>query len=351
MDIYPSLPAIDGIAHDSALETAQLIRGELRPYILDRLADFCSRKELTQRDQSRVLELETRIDEIDKYAMQLDQFIINECPPPPAQLREPALDVKKRKEYVYVEAVAELFFSAESLTNVHGPVMLFYLATLAEEILHPGEVITGLRKTAFKRLVVRQMRLYACDAAEGFPAPVAKLTESASVTGRFLLNSGRMLDFFGVQTPERPVIDIANFNSFAIKMMPKGLERTKVGDVYHMRLALRAADECIPPGGFTPASSLMTSLDFIMIMWLTLPYPYRTKLLLRIMELDVLPDPVNQLSNGVTVQILPHEDKKRRINDDFWLMPADFRFSPLEEKFKRVHIAIGDLPYYKVVTT
>jgi len=351
MDIYHPLPDVAQLNGNSATEISRFLRSELRPYILERLADSYKQASPTADQQIDLIELELRLNEIDNYSNQIDELIYRECPPPPAQFREPVLTEIEFSGDEFATAVAELFFSAESKTNVHGPVMLYHLAALAERILRPSERIVALRKTSFKRMVVRQMRLFVCDAVKGYPDKVASLVNSAAVIGTFVLNSGRKLEFFGVQIAGRPVTETAHFNSFALKILPETLKLIKVGDIYYSKLRTSTPLSEIPAGGFTVPLCLMTILDVLMIIMVTEKVnPQHTKLLLGVNELHLLPDPVNELTSGVTLEIRPRTDKTRKWQEKFLLMPVDFRFSPLQEEFSRLYSAETDLPYYRIDT-
>ncbi len=342
-----SFPTINGIDPQLAIRTADHIRSELRPQLL---SEFAVSQQSCDGAKSLV-DLENKIEELDKYAFELDQYLVNSGGLTSAQHQDVVLNEKRRNGSEYIEATTELFFSAESLTNVHGPVMILYLATLAEEILNVGEHISSLNRASFKRLVVQNMRLYICDSSVGFTDDVAQLEAGASITGKFKTNQGRTLLFFGVQLEGRPVTQLANFNSFAINILPAGFAYKKSGDVYQMTLSTDIDAIHVPQHGFSVAASLMTILDIVIIMMFRYPSAAKTNLLLRISELDLIADLPTVLSSGLTIEAIPRESKVYRINDDFNLMPVDYRFSPLEQKFKRFHVAMGNQPYYRVVNT
>jgi hypothetical protein len=351
MDIYHPLPDIGQLNGNSAAEISRFLRTELRPYILECLADLYKQASPTADQQIDLIEFELRLNEIDNYSNQIDELIYRECPPPPAQFREPVFKDLEFSVDAFATAVAELFFSAESKTSVHGPVMLYHLAALAERILRPSERIVALRKTSFKKMVVRQMRLFVCDGARGYPDKVAPLVNSAAVVGTFVLNSGRKLDFFGVQIAGSPVTETAHFNSFALKILPEKLKLSKVGGVYYSELRTFTPFSELPEGGLTVPLCLMTILDILMITMVSEQVnPQQTKLLLGVNELHLLPDPVNELTSGVTLEIRPRTDKTRMWQEKFLLMPVDFRFSPLQKEFSRLYSAETDLPYYRIGT-
>lgn len=342
-----SFPSVNGIDPEVAIKTADHIRSDLRPKLLRKFSEW----EDTAKSDLSLMELESEIESLDKYAFELDQYLVSNGNLISAQHQSVVLNHKHQDGQRYIEAITELFFSAESLTNVHGPVMILYLATLAEDILEDGESISSLNRASFKRLVVQNMRLHVCDAAFGFSSEVEQLKPNASIIGKFKTTNGRVLDFFGVQLVDSPVTQLANFNSFAIKMLPTGFPHRKEGDVYRMTLSTELDSKHIPNGGFSVAASLMTILDMVIIMMFTYPSAAKTNLLLRISELDLIEDLPEVLTSGLTIEAIPREKKKYRINEGFELMPVDYRFAPLEEKFKRFHVAMGDQPYYRVVTT
>ncbi|HVF26684.1 MAG TPA: hypothetical protein VM943_00505 [Pyrinomonadaceae bacterium] len=335
------------------------MRAELRPWILSSLAHLYKQESPTTDQQIDVLEFELRLNEIDNYSNEVDEIIYRECPPPPAQFREPVFREEEVSGDAFATAIAELFFSAESKTNVHGPVMLYHAATLAERLLRPSEQIVKLGKTSFKKMVVCQMRFFVCDAERGYPAEALSLLPTASIVGSFLLSSGRPLEFFGVQISGRPVTETAYFNSFALKVLPAlNLPEdsdlyhvTKSSDLYSVKLRTTAPLSEIPAGGFTVPLCLMTLLDIMMIVMVTYRlHAQQTKLLLAVNELPLMPDPVNELASGVMLEIRPRTDKTRVWKENFLLMPIDFRFSPLQKEFSRLYSAETDLPYYKIDT-
>ncbi len=352
MNLYHPLPDINDLDAHTATEVARFVRAELRPYILSSLASLYKLESPTDEQQIDLLEFELRLNEVDNYANEVDELIYRECPPAPAQFMKPVLKELEFSEDAFATASAELFFSSESKTNIHGPVMLYHIAALAESILRPSEKIVTLRKTSFKKMVVSQMRFFVCDAARGYPTSVAPLLPSASVVGSFHLNSGRVLEFFGVHLPGLAVREIAHFNSFALKMIPElKVNKDIDGELYRVKLRTFAPLPEIPPGGFTAPLCLMTLLDLlILLMFTERLHPQQTKLLLGVNELHLLPDMVKDLTSGVTLEFHPRTNKTRMWQDKFLLMPIDFRFSPLQEEFSRLYTAETDLPYYKIET-
>ena len=332
---------------DEALDASRLVQSTLRPQLLDRLLELYRQGAAGRKGvDTEITEVESRVRELDEYGLRLDQLIVNERPPLPAQLCDPKLTVLRRDGREYVAADAEMFFSAESLTNVHGPVMLYHLATLADHLLCPGESIVGIRKTAFRQLVVHQMRLYVCEASQALPQEAATRLDDAAVTGTFVLSSGRRLTFFGVQLPGRSVKTFASQNSFALNLLPRDMAWESVAELYRVQLATRVPDEVVPAGGFTPAASLMSALDVMLLMLLHLPYPEPTRLLLRVAELDIPFDPVAQLAGGC---LEVRSAKERLMNSGMRFIRAGYRFSPLEGRFRSIQIGLSDAPYYRFV--
>jgi len=346
--IFADFPNPSELSVAAAKQVSEQIRRETRPKLFAQMAGFNSGAKLNDAQKREALELGTRIEKLDAYAIEVDQFILQKEPPLPAQHWEPELNILGGDGKRYIEAEAPMFFSAESLSNVHGPVMLLHLATLAEELLQPGEVIVGLRKTAFKKLAIFQMRLYVCDDGVNFPDNIACLQEMATVAGKFVLSSGRLLTFFAVQLPEKPVTRFAHFNSFAMKLFPKGMKKDFVDGIYYMRLVPHVTEADIPSAGFTPPTALMTLLDIWMIMLMTIPRPEQTKLLLGIRELDIPDDIGRQLTSDITIECHPHFDRSRMMNSGVILLPIDFRLNGFDEAWRRIQMGLSIQPYYQL---
>lgn len=344
-------PELSSLTLGATFALSQSIRGELRPRLLDRLAMLYAQSSPCATEKSEQGEIEARLDKIDVYAYNLDKRLFNESPVDPVQHRQPSFNILRLTVHQYIEADSAMFFSAESLTNVHGPVMLLHFAAVAMKIAHGKEFIVAVRKAAFKKLVTRQMRLFVFDRAQALSDATTRLAETASVSGNFLMSSGRNLEFFGIQIAGRAIVEFAHFNSCALSLMPKGLKSELDDGVYSMQLLTKATDESIPRGGFTPALTIMTMLDIWMLMFLALPLPYRTKLMLGFQELEALKNPLQEFSAGIIVQCRLNLEKARLLKSGLLLLRADFRFFPRETVWRRAHIALGVDPYYKVLTS
>lgn len=346
MHVTGILPDLDGLSIDAAVAVARRIRAELRPGLLGRLAGpTCARLTPALREA-----LAADIAALDTYATILDQRILREAPPAPAQLWRPVYRIVRKEGCHYVEADTALFFSAESLTNVHGPVMLLHACALGMELAREGETVTGVRKVAFKKLVTRPLRLFVYDDETVLPAATLDLAEQASVAGRLVLDTGRMLGFFGVQRDDGVVTDFANFNSLALQLLAPGLRSELEDGVYTLKLSMRLQAHAVPPGGLTPALTMMTMLDLWMLMFLALPFNYRTKLLLGFQQLDALPDPAHMLRTATALQCKPDFRRGRVLGSGMTLVPAGFRLLPHDTAWRRAHIALGTEPYYASMT-
>lgn len=339
-EAYPELAALP---LDAALALSRRIRAVVRPGLLGRLA------RIAVKDTARPA-LEASVAQLDTYAASLDQRILQESPPAPVQLRQPVYQVVRRDGERRIDADSDLFFSAESLTNVHGPVMLLHFAAVAMELARPGEAITGLRKVAFKKLVTRPLRLTVFDAAHALAPDLADLMESASVVGRFTMNSGRTLAFFGVQQAGA-IAEFAHFNTCALQLLSAGLASTEEDGVYSLPLSGRIDASALPAGGFTPALAMMTMLDLWMLMFLALPFAFRTKLLLGFQELEAPDDPLHQLAASTALQCRPDFERARALGSGMMMLPAGFRLLPHDTAWRRAHIALGMEPYYRVLAT
>ncbi|OUS24548.1 hypothetical protein A9Q99_24440 [Gammaproteobacteria bacterium 45_16_T64] len=345
-DPIKSLPDIQSLSPESALTSSIWIRSNLRPKLLK---DFTAQFDATPTSKIRSTQLDritSQIDQLDHYAATLDQRIFDNSPPTPAQHWKAEYSVLQKQGNDFISAESPLFFSAESLTNVHGPVMLFHLATLAEELLLTGEHIISLRKAIFKKLVTNEMSLFVCDAAKGFPDSIADKIKQSSISGKFALNSGRVLNFIGVAIPNKPVTRFAHFNSFTMNLMPPGLEVTQQHHLFRLQLESKVTALDIPRGGFSPASSLMTMLDIWMIMILSTPTESKTRLLLSINKLDILPDPERQLISGVSAEVIMDTSRSRALPGGLHMVPTKMRFSPIDDNWSLAQIAAGGQPYY-----
>lgn len=113
----------------------------------------------------------------------------------------------------------------DSVLFLHGPVVLWYAAALAERLLAPDDRLAWLRKAGFHKELMSEPRLVVWDTAAEPPPGVDRA--DAAVQGLFETAQGRLLAFAAIPDPARPLTRKADYHSIVpeIAARPPTLDR------------------------------------------------------------------------------------------------------------------------------
>ncbi len=347
MDIYEPLPLPETLDLAAAKRLRAKLLTEIRPYMLRRLTAL---GQLTDPDidaQVERIELEMRLCEIDNHDWALDERIVSEEPPPLAYLMPAELGELAVTGAHNATARATLFYSPEAKFNVHGPIMLFHAATLAEGLLAPGETLSQLEATNFSKMVISQLRLTLFDADAEPPRLHRPGMAAASISGAFRTSAGRRLAFYGIPDPAWPVTRRCLANRIAVNLIPPGHPFERDGAAYIIRTPASVPPELWPEGGLGVPALLMTVLDTLMLMMLTQHiHADETRLLVSIRDLPMGSATLDELVIGTQIAFTPHVEKTRRVSDTLVMMPIDIRFARCPDVPTRVMVGESTLPYF-----
>ena len=120
--------------------------------------------------------------------------------------------------------------------------------------------------------------------------------------------------------------------------------------IFRLQLKSDFTDFKFPKKGLNTALILMTILDIWMLMMLMVPRPERTKLLISIQELEIPDNFLKLLSSKTYVEFKPLIANSRYLSDDSIMLPSEFRFSTMGNKWTSVKLALSTLPYYRFLT-
>ncbi len=349
MDIHAKLPDVEGLGADEAAKVWEFLRKELRPHMIMRLASDEFAGELTPDREIDRLELDFRLREIDAYTETVEAIVTARDPLVPAHLMTARLEGLQLDGTRLAEARAPLFFSPESKHNVHGPIMIYHAASLAQHLLASNEEITALESAAFSKMVIHELHMTVYDPAGCDQTLHKHRSAEASVSGRFRTSAGRKLAFYGIAIPDRPVMMVVGFNAVALGALPEGFKNTRRGDTFRVVLNRSLPDAAMPSEQPDAAICLMCLLDALLLLMVSDEVtPDQTKLLVGLRDVPVLPNVAEALTSGVTVEIAALTDKARRWREDFLMIPVEAVFEPLHEKPIRLITAHTDLPYYRL---
>lgn len=349
MDIYEPLPDPETLDLASAKALRLGILTVLRPYLLRRLTALGPATATDLGARIDRFELETRLGQIDAHDWALDARITS--------AEEPTLAYHMCAEFTDLAMLgpgkatgrAALFYSPEAKFNVHGPIMLFHAAALAERVLGPGEALAHLESASFSKMVISQLRLTVFDPAQEPLAEHRQAIAGASLSGVFRLSSGRRLHFYGVQDHHHPVGRRCWINRIAMNLIPCDGPPERDGEVYRVRTPASIPPELWPEGGLGVPAQLMTVVDTLVMLMLTEHmHADETRLLLSVRDLPISPDMLHELVIDATIGFAPRRDKARRVGDTLVMMPTDIRFARRPDLQTRIMTGESTEPYYRM---
>lgn len=338
---FESLPDPTTLTLDEARSLRFSLLTKTRPAILRRLTMLRTAAADDLASQIDRVELEFRLAAIDVHDVELDAAItVHERPSLPhemaIELHELILVASRR-----ATARAGLFYSPEAKFNVHGPIMLFHVAALAELLLESGETIVALETVSFNRMVISHLRLTIVDATADELPP-----KDAAIIGAFRLSSGRRLIFHGVPDREHPVAKRCWINRLAAAL---AFGKVDLDDaVYRFHTPNAVPPELVPAGGLGMPSALMTVIDTLVMMMLSQHiHADETRLLLSIRELPISIAMLEELAIGTTIAFEPHTNRARRVGEMI-VMPTDVRFGRFPDARTRIMTGESTVPYYRM---
>jgi hypothetical protein len=150
----------------------------------------------------------------------------------------------------YRAARALVPLTPDSLLFVHGPVILWHAAALAEELLAPGERLCRLVRGAFHRELTTEPRIIVWDRALG-DVPVEIDDNAVAAAGVFETSERRELDFAAVATPGCTPTRRAGWHPVTAHLIAKAPSRTPQPVAFSQTLTT----DCCPGAGSTARGS------------------------------------------------------------------------------------------------
>ena len=348
MDIYEPLPDPDTLDLAQAKELRQRILTGLRPWMLRRITALGRAASPDVDSQMERIELELRLAEIDAHDAALDSKIVAAETPQLAYLMPAELEELDVVGHGKATARATLFYSPEAKFNVHGPIMLYHVAALAEHMLGPGERLSRLETANFSKMVISQLRLTIFDPEQEPTALHRPAMSGASLSGAFRLSSGRRLAFYGIQDHQYPVGRRCWINRIALSLIPRDRPPERDGEYYLVRTP-PSAPALWPDEGLAVPAQLMTVGDTLMLLMLTEHiHADETRLLLSIRDLPIGPDMIEALVSDTEIGFAPRLEKARRVGETLVIMPTDVRFARFPDLATRIMTGESTEPYYRM---
>jgi hypothetical protein len=130
-----------------------------------------------------------------------------------------------RGDDYYRAARALVPLTPDSLLFVHGPVILWHAAALAEELLAPGDRLCRMTRSAFHRELTTEPRIVVWDCAAG-TAPPCFERDAVSSDGVFETVSGRALAFAVLPSAGHPPASRAGWHPMTAHLIASSPSKT-----------------------------------------------------------------------------------------------------------------------------
>lgn len=336
MDIYTPLPATDRLDLEVAKCMSVFIKRDLRPYLLSRLAVLYSHSNSSVEQFIDRMEFELRLHQVDAYAEEVDAFIRNAEGIANADQKSVELLDLEISGTVFATCRTNLYFSPASRYFVHAPDSLLYIASLTEKLLDPSERIDTIISACWKKIILNNLRIFARDTAacSEFEAADAVYSER-SIYGQFHTDKGRIIDFWGMQIPNDPVLADAGFNACALQMLLSEFahEKDHATDIYRLKLTNSTYREVLDASN---TMALFTLIDIVGIAMGFVQSEKETKgLCAKVMNITVPRSLGSLATDGLVFELTPLFEEARKLRPGLHLIPARFRFLPYQTHFSQ----------------
>jgi hypothetical protein len=150
------------------------------------------------------MELRMQLSEVLASLQQLQAHVIRTVSWEPADRLVPTFSDRTRSGDAWISARGHCCLTPDSVLFVHGPLGLFFVVALAEELLEAGDRVSGIKEFKLHKELSDEPVITVWDPASGIaPPPVDR--RAICFQGCVTTASGRDLNFAAVPDPTHPI--------------------------------------------------------------------------------------------------------------------------------------------------
>jgi len=347
VDLYAPLPVPETLDPAAARVAFDFARQRLRPAVLSSLEDQYRRSTRRPEDFVDVVELELRLQQVERWceaveaAFQLSRSVV------PAQRRHVDLRDVETHGHQVASGTARLFCCPLSPWFVHGPILLRYAIGLAERLLVPEERIVAVAEASWRRIVVNHLRLTAHDLAVGI---VGEPDRELAFTGLLATSQGRVLRVAGAQIPGDPVVALSGVNTLTFGLLREGCSYDRVKRVWRFGLSPDRGEEQGPALDAHAGVTAMTLVEVLSVGMVNLRSGSGGQVLLAGVRNLPVAGPYGEIfRTGGTLELRDLPDRIRQTRAGLALVPVEYRFLPFQRDFEPALLAETKLPYFRLL--